>query len=72
MQNKLPANFGAMSEVVALQRRGALRTQMLSADMRDAFFADEEALEQYRLTLLQLQSMASFSDAERDAQLKPL
>ena len=68
----LPANFGVMPEVVALQRRGALRTQMLNADMRDAFFADEEALEQYRLTLLQLQSMASFSDAERDAQLKPL
>lgn len=68
----LPANLGVMANVVDLQRRGVLRTQMLGADMRDAFFADEEALERYRLTLLQLQSMSSLSDAERDAQLNPL
>ena len=54
------------------QRRMALRSQLLDTDMRAAFFGDEEALDQYRLTVLQLQTMGSFTEAERAEQLKPL
>lgn len=68
----LPPNLGVLGDVVQLQRRMALRTQMLDADMRAEFFGDEEALERYRLTLLQLQSMPSLSEGERDEQLTPL
>ena len=45
---------------------------MFPADVREAFFGDEEALDQYRLAFLQVQSMASFSQAERGEQLRPL
>jgi hypothetical protein len=68
----LPANLGVMGEAMQLQRRSALRNQMLDADMREAFFADEEALDQYRLAILQVQSMPSFTEAERAEQLRPL
>lgn len=68
----LPNGMGVMGEVLELQRRSALRTQMLDADLREAFFGDEEALDRYRLTLLQLQTMPSLNESERAEQLKPL
>ena len=68
----LPASLGVMGEAVELQRKEALRSQMLSVEMRDAFFGDEEALARYRLTMRQLQTLSSLSDAERDEQLRPL
>lgn len=68
----LPPNLGVLGDVVQLQRRMALRTQMLDADMRTGFFGDEDTLDRYRLTLLQLQSMPSLSEAEREEQLTPL
>ena len=68
----LPASLGVMGEAMQLQRRSTLRAQMFPADVREAFFRDEEALDQYRLAFLQVQSMASFSQAERGEQLRPL
>lgn len=68
----LPPNLGVMGEVMQLQRRSTLRAQMLDADVQAAFFGDEEALDQYRLAILQVQSMPSFTEAERAEQLRPL
>lgn len=68
----LPASLGVMGQTLQLQRRSALRSQMLDTDLRDAFFGDEEALDQYRLAILQLQVMPSLSEAERDEQLRAL
>ncbi len=68
----LPPGMGVLGEATQLQRRMALRSQLLDTDMRAAFFGDEEALDQYRLTVLQLQTMGSFTEAERAEQLKPL